>query len=462
MPSINQAPVSADAAHNLGESTIWARRPAAYEYNGQTTKCYDVQWVTAILVATVTYQAILCMIDTQTHWVSRSLVGLAEVFILAACIPILTRRLLVGVLILAAFLGANLCLLSLFTDQVNVKAFRDLLIPLCYFWLGCNLGKPDLADRALTVAIAVVLGFGFLELLFLDAYTTVFDIFSYYVNIGNLQPITEYVRESRLQLNGIRPEGIGRTLLPSLLGSHRVSSVFLEPVSLGNFAAICAAWGLSRDKADTNKMAFFVAAAIVLMVLSDSRFALMSVSIMIGMRLLLVGKANNLAVFAPFAAVGLLLTLGYGTHERGDDNFHDRLALSGRSLLDFDLPMLLGNAPGEHFADQGYAYVISTFGLPLCLALWFSFWLLKMPNESSQRFRAFASVYIALILCVSGYSLFALKSAGILWFLVGTSLKAPALPDDSLALPPHLSPALSSGGNTTSVSPKNSPKRAPL
>ncbi len=386
----------------------------------------DERWIIAILVATVTYQAMLCMLNTQLPIASRALVGLAEAIILFACLPFLARRLLPGVIILATFAGAILSLLSLLSGELNVKAFRDLLIPLIFFWLGCNIGRPELADRALTYAIAIVLSFGLMELFFLDQYTNVFDIFSYYVGTGNLQPITDYVRESRLQLNGIRPEGIGRTLLPSLLGAHRVSSVFLEPISLGNFATMCAAWGLSRDKTELRRTLFFVGAAVVLIVLSDSRFALLAVSFMIGMRLFLQDKVLNLALLAPFAGIALILILGYDATGRGADDFHDRLAFSGKTLLEFDIPSLLGFAPDGNYADQGYAYVISAFGLPLSLMLWFSFWFLPMPDAQGQRFRAFAAIYIALILCISGFSLFALKSSGVLWFLVGSSLKTPA------------------------------------
>src|SRR5690606_14705421 len=310
----------------------------------------------------------------------------------------------------------------------------DLIIPLCFFWLGCNVGRPELADRALTVAITIILAMGLMEFFFLDLYTNFFNIFGYYVNIGNLQVITEYARDSRLQMNGMRPEGIGRTLLPGLLGSHRVSSVFLEPVSLGNFAALTAAWGLSRDKADFRTGAFFVGAAIVLMVLSDSRFALMSVSIMVLMRVMLAGNAINLAVLAPFGAVALLLFMGVTTTGNIGDNFMGRLAVSGWSLLEFDVAALLGAGHARGFADEGYAYVLSTFGLPLCLMLWASLWFLQMPDERGRRFRAFISIYIALILCVSGTSLFAFKTAGFLWFLMGCVLRTPA--PESLAAKP--------------------------
>lgn len=324
-----------------------------------------------------------------------------------------------------AFCGALFCIQALASGQINIKTFRDLAIPLCYFWLGCNIGRIDIVTRALKYAIALVLAMGIFELLFLEQYTNLFNIFSYYVNTGNLEPVPQYVN-SKLQLNGTRPEGIGRTLLPELLGAHRVSSVFLEPVSLGNFATICAAWGLSLDKKDLRETVFFVAMAVVMIVISDSRFALTTVSLMVAMRLMVYGKGLYLPIIAPFIAVALLVYVGLGTAGFNEDSFHGRLALSGRALLEFDLPMLFAMVVSSPYADMGYAHLISAFGLPISLLLWFSLWFLPMPDAQGQRFRAFAAIYIVLILCVSGYSLYALKTSGVLWFLMGCCLKKPA------------------------------------
>ena len=400
----------------------------------------DQRLLTFIIVASVGYQAVLCLINNFVIPASRPLVGLAEAIILLACVPLLARRLLPGVVSLACIAGAMLCVLGMLNEQLNIKAFRDIAIPLCYFWLGCNVGKPDMADRALKAAIWMVIVLGMFELLFVDRYTELFDIFSYYVNIGSLLPVTDYVRESKLQFNGIRPEGIGRTLLPGLLGPHRVSSVFLEPVSLGNFATLCAAWGISRDKEEWRKGVFFVVAAIFLMVLSDSRFALMTVSLFVAMRVFLHGKAINLAIIAPLVAVLMLVLVGISTKNEVvgmvSDDLHGRLAYSGWSLMEFDLSMLMATNIHDQYPDEGYAHMLSTFGLPLCLVFWLTLWLLPMPTERSRRFRALISVYVALILCISGSSFFALKSAGILWFLVGCSLLNPA-PIIQRVLPGH-------------------------
>jgi putative polymerase len=72
------------------------------------------------------------------------------------------------------------------------------------------------------------------------------------------------------------------------------------------------------------------------------------------------------------------------------------------------------------YGDMGYAYLLSRWGVLLCIALWGALWMVKMPDERGVRFRAYAALYISLILTVSGTSFFALKTAGLLWFLVGS------------------------------------------
>lgn len=385
----------------------------------------DQKLITGILLAAVGYQALLCLINTFVFSTSVAIVGLAEALIMLACLPILARRLLPGVIIIGLLASAYFCMATLINGQLNPKTFRDLAIPLCFFWLGCNLGRPDLAERALVWIVLVVMTLGFFELFLLDTYTQFFDIFSYYVSTGNLVPITDYVRESRLQLNGTRPEGIGRTFLPGLLSNHRVSSVFLEPVSLGNFATIIAAWGLSRDKSDWRKGVFFVCSAVILIIMCDSRFALLLLPLMLGVRLFLRGSALNLVMLAPFVALGLVLLIGATTTEYGD-NFIGRIALCGWSLLEFDPGLLFGVTVPPFFGDMGYAYLIAGFGLPVCLLVWSSLWFQPMPDERGRRFRAFVALYIALILAVSGTSLFAFKTSALLWCLLGCMLQNPA------------------------------------
>lgn len=382
-------------------------------------------WICLILVLAVGYQALLCLLNTLGIAASVAVVGAAEAVIMVACLPFLLRRMAVELVAVLAIAGAFFCLAAITSGQFNIKAVRDLLIPLWFLWLGYNLGNIRVAERALVWLIVLVLGMGVFEWLLLDVYTSLFDIYAYYINTGNIAPVTDYVRESRLQLNGIRPEGIGRTLLPDLLGSHRISSVFLEPVSLGNFATVIAAWGLAYNREQWRKALLFLGAAFLMVVLADSRFALVLIPAMFAIRLLMHGKALYLASLAPLAGVLLVLAMGATTLEY-TDSFAGRLALCGWALEDFNLQRLMGLDLAPNYGDMGYAYLISRFGLPLCLLLWAGLWLLPLPDERSQRFRAFVAVYAALILSVSGTSLFAFKTSALLWFLMGCLIQRPA------------------------------------
>ena len=153
---------------------------------------FEQRLVLGILVAAVSYQALLCLINTQVFSVSRAMVGLAEAVILAACLPLLVRRLLPGVIVILALMGALLCLLTLLSGELEIKAFRDLLIPLAFFWLGCNIGRPELADRALTYAFTVVLTMGLFEFFF----------------ARSLHPIFQHLRLLREGPDAVRRRGL--------------------------------------------------------------------------------------------------------------------------------------------------------------------------------------------------------------------------------------------------------------
>ncbi|WP_236905360.1 hypothetical protein [Collimonas arenae] len=97
--------------------------------------------------------------------------------------------------------------------------------------------------------------------------------------------------------------------MPSLIGNHRISSIFLEPVSLGNFAVIIAAWGLSKRRDEIKEMVFFLLAAAIMITLSDSRYGMITVAALVVMRCLPLHKANIWMIALPLISVLLLLFL---------------------------------------------------------------------------------------------------------------------------------------------------------
>ena len=72
-------------------------------------------------------------------------------------------------------------------------------------------------------------------------------------------------------VSGFRPADQGRTLL-SFLGDHRVSSLFLEPSSLGNFGALVTLWAVVRSRMEGRLYLWCVLGGLALLILSDTRF----------------------------------------------------------------------------------------------------------------------------------------------------------------------------------------------
>ncbi|HQT33822.1 MAG: polysaccharide polymerase [Hydrogenophilales bacterium 17-64-65] len=377
--------------------------------------------ISAILIGSVVYQAVLALVHTHLFRASALAVAAAEFAIYLACLLVLAKRIRLEFVAIVALVLAYLLLLSIFRNALEFKGFRDVIIPLLFFWLGRHVADIGYADRLLKLLVSVVLVFAFFELFFLDQYTRLLNIFSYYVSTGTVTVTTNFITDSALNLNGLRPEGIGRTIFPSLLGSHRISSVFLEPVSLGNFSVIVAAWGLSKPRTEYKQMLFFLLSAITLIALSDSRYGLIVVTSLIVMRITVTGRFNTAAILLPFVSMLVLVLIGLFFEGRIADNIMGRLFWTGNTLLGFDVEKMLGvqgfNMP---YGDMGYAYLLSRWGVLLCIALWVGLWMVKMPDERGVRFRAYAALYISLILTVSGTSFFALKTAGLLWFLMGS------------------------------------------
>ncbi len=377
--------------------------------------------VSAILIASTASQGLLALIHTHIHSVSATTVGGAEFVIYLACVWVLAKHIRLEFVTITVLVLAYLVLLSIFRTEIELKGFRDVIIPLLFYWLGRQVGNMHYADRILKVLVVVVLLFGFFELFFLDGYTYLLNIFSYYMSTGTIALPINFNTGSLLNLNGLRPEGIGRTILPDLLGSHRISSIFLEPVSLGNFAVTVAAWGLSKGREEYKQALFFVVAAIILISLSDSRFGLGAVALLMVMKLVAAHRFNGALIFLPLISILSLILIGFYFHGPITDDTMGRLSWTGITLLEFNIAKIFGIAGIDNpYADMGYAYLLSRWGVLLCITLWGALWMIRMQDEQGQRFRAYVVLYITLILAISGTSFFALKTAGLLWFLMGS------------------------------------------
>ena len=69
--------------------------------------------------------------------------------------------------------------------------------------------------------------------------------------------------------------------------------------------------------------------------------------------------------------------------------------------------------------DAGYAYTFVSMGLVGAAVLWAVFAYSTVPDREAWRFKIFVALYIVILLTIST-SLFTIKTAALLWFLLGT------------------------------------------
>jgi putative polymerase len=367
----------------------------------------------------------LCFVNTSVGGVGNSAIIGCEVAIISGVLlftyPALDySRLLVigGALLYLVGLSAVRVLLG---DAFDVKPVRDFLIPIAFFLLGTRAPDVKAADTIVRVATLIVVAVGLVEYLFPDLFTRFFNIASFYIERGSMEA-TQAQQSSHLFVSGMRPAGAtgGRNLLP-FLGDHRISSIFLEPVSAGNFGIVVFMWALVRSIAERKLFWGLFAAALLIVVMADSRFGAYFCVICLLFALWPASiRSMTTALLPVLCLLGLIVLPGLvpATYSI-DGGLVGRVIVSGQLLGQFDLLNWLAlRAPSFITSDSGYAYAIGGVGIVGLAIFWMMFLSVKSHSRSFDLFRSLVGAYLTFLLCISNSS-FTIKTASLLWFLTG-------------------------------------------
>ena len=393
----------------------------------------------ALVLGASTFNLFLCFANTNIMAVSDVHVILCEALILAVVFLVSFRSIDHGHLILLGFVVIWPLLLACVRfvtgndTTIDVKIVRDLAIPIAFFLLGTASANLRTADRIVAAAVTIVVIVALFEYFWIETFTRFFNIAKYYIARGTLEA-RQIFQNSDLFISGMRPgggaQGGGRNLLP-FLGDHRVSSVFLEPVSLGNFGVIAFIWGLVRSRMEHRLYFGTIVGALALIVLADSRFGAYLCAMLFVAAYLPVAWTTLGALIMPLTAlvvliiVPLIVTGSYDPENRYIDNgFVGRFVLAARILGDFDVPTWFGlKAPSMQAFDSGYAYTLSRVGAVGLAILWLIPFSIRSSDRNFCLFRNLLAVYYGAILCVSN-SAYTIKTAALAWFLLGVMLHA--------------------------------------
>ncbi|WP_198945864.1 polysaccharide polymerase [Acetobacter sp. DsW_063] len=386
-----------------------------------------------IVVTSLMFNLGLCFLQTR-GWLhaSSATVAMIELLVIGAAAWCVRRQVTERVVVIAVLTTGYVVAAKMINPAESPKILHDLFIMYVFYCLGRGSGRPA-AQWTVWAAMALVLTIGLFELLAPDFYGQLFNVWQYYVEKGVLSQDTVNYSGTTMFVSGNRGEG-ARTFLPSLLGSHRVSSVFLEPVSMGNFAALVFAWCLAvwRNRPGGRQI-FLIVLAMVCIVLTDSRFASGCCVAMLLVRISPVRRSSLFVFLLPIGVVTALTIVG-ALHEIPGatpsiltDNLKGRLVFSGRLLDYWTLsPWFAFSVSPVYTADTGYAYIFNTLGAPLTLLYALIFAFHRNASRDAAVMKTMLAVYFSCSLCIGANSV-TIKTAALLWFLYGALDAVPAM-----------------------------------
>jgi putative polymerase len=376
-------------------------------------------WLACGLVfAAVTFNMVLCFLNTHVAPVNESHVIASEAFIVGLAGILSYRFLNTETLIVTLLFLAYLCATWLITGIHNPKTIRDFLIPVVFFALGYTSAKPEDADKFLYFLMILVLAMGLFESLFLDSFTKIFDILSYYIAKGAIDEEQTRYAATSLYLSGFRGEHeLDNTL--HFFGTQRVSSIFLEPVSVGAFSTISFMWLWLRRKAKPVN-GLFLGICALLALMSDSRFAMLSFAILMLADFMPILRSRMVIFAMPFVFAAGLVLISSMISLFDMSSITGRLVYSGEQLGSLDFADWFGDFGTMPWleSDAGYAFVLNRIGLAGCVAIWMLFSASTPRTTEAMRFKALIAIYVCLSLSI-GAAFFSIKTAALLWFLYG-------------------------------------------
>lgn len=385
--------------------------------------------IETVLLVGIGYNFLLAILNAQVAAVGPTMAYLAELLVYAACFGLgiwsLDRQKTaivltgIGLIVLASLLR------FVVVWQVDPKFVRDAIIPFAFLVLGAAYRGPLPAlVMRLAIVVAIVAVF---EIAAPQSYGDVVNPKSYFVNTRGATEEGFWNEDSNLYISATRPGE--RNWLPGT-DLARASSIFVEPITMGNFIIFfCAAMLAFRHGLSWIRLAFSLVLIVFLLGASDSRLATGTCLMM----LLLVPLLRRIDQRLSFVIFFLVLLAGWLLVELARvDHYEDTMI--GRIFFTVDSMRHL--SPAEWFGldpasayryfDSGIAYFIASQSVVVVLAFLLAYsFLLILRSSDGQAFKNLFMFAFALSLLVSnGY--FSVKTAALWWFVCGYLWQQPA------------------------------------
>jgi len=383
-----------------------------------------------VLICAVSFNAVLSIANGHGVTLQRGHVVFAEIAIYAAALTIIifnADRRMFPWFLLMLFIVLNGLLLCLGNGAFNPKYMRDVLAIPTFIMLGMSYKSASLT-RAILILQTIVFAVAILEAVRPEAYSEIFQVLKYYVNTRDFATSSFWNSDSTLFVSATRPSD----RFFGFVNLHRVSSIFLEPVSLGNYCVIIAIFLIAYwHEMGVGARVYLAGSTLALLIGCDGRLASISILIVL-ISAVLVRNVPSRWSFFYFPVILILSALFVWNSDLDptEDNFAGRLAGSMHTLSQVDLLGLLGfdAQSSDLAADSGISYLVLTQSFIGASVIWLAICLFPAGRHYFTRLYVHGiALFIPLTLLVS-YSFFSIKIAALLWFCFGYFFMA----DDAL------------------------------
>jgi putative polymerase len=374
-----------------------------------------------VLIGAVCFNAILAIINGHIVGLTRSHVVFAEMAIYAGAFTIVLLRAdrrMMPWFLLALFMVLLALLLSLGNGSFNAKYLRDVLVIPTFIMLGMTYERESLVKPVLLLQTVIFLVAG-LEAVRTETYADLFRILDYYINTRDFAKNSFWNTDSTLFVSATRPSD----RFFSFVDLHRLSSIFLEPVSLGNYCVMASILIISFWKElTTGVRIYLIATTLGLLIGCDGRLATASIFIILILAPFFAQISSRCsAAYLPVVLIASAVYVWALNIDYDGDTFKGRLSGSIHVLSELGLSGIMGlNAQSaDGAADSGIAYFILTQSTIGVAVIWLS--ICFLPSRRAFESRAYVhaiAIFIPLNLMVS-YSFFSIKVASLIWFCYG-------------------------------------------
>lgn len=377
-----------------------------------------------IVTLAVTYNAPLAIINQHIYPLAaiHAIIAEAVLVLIALLMAMLLWRMdMTRWFMLIAIMAAWFAIMSFGRGAFQPKDFRDILLVASFIMLGMTVHYKS-AQRLFILFHIIVVAVTIFEIVAPSSFSDVFNAKNYYINTRGFHEEQFFVEDSGL-FNAYRPDE--RYFFP---GSNwlRASSIFLEPVGLGNYCTLATLMIIIFWK----NWSWLLRSIIVIswafiLVASDGRFA----GIMSLILLLLTPLLKRLPVAVAFLymptllGVSTILSIQFNFNPL-HDTFPGRIARGLKYISRMDIHELFGfGIATPALADSGIAYIVtsqSIFGL-LALQTCLYFLTSHIQQAKQKMILHGGAIMMASGLLISN-SMLSIKTAGLLWFFTGVML----------------------------------------